>query len=131
MNELEPLVADAQADFARAATPAELENAKARYLGKAGRITEQLKALGALPVDVKKTRGALINAAKQQVEALLDARREAMAKAELELQLKAEALDVTLPGRQRGTGGLHPVSRTIQRDQAIFRSARVDLADRP
>jgi phenylalanyl-tRNA synthetase alpha chain len=131
MNDLAPLVDDAQADFAKAATPAELENAKARYLGKAGRITEQLKALGVLAPDEKKARGALINAAKQQIEALLDARRDALAQGELEAQLKAESLDVTLPGRQRGTGGLHPVSRTIERIEAIFASMGFDVADGP
>ena len=73
----------------------------------------------------------MINAAKQQVEALLDERREALARGELEAQLKAEALDVTLPGRQRGTGGLHPVSRTIERIEAIFGSMGFDVADGP
>ena len=68
MNDLEPLVQEAQRDFAQAATPADLENAKARYLGKSGRLTDQLKALAALSADDKKARGALINAAKQQVE---------------------------------------------------------------
>ena len=113
MNDLDQLVQDAQADFAKAPTPAELENAKARYLGKAGRVTELLKALGALSPDEKKTRGASINAAKQQVEAALNARRGALAEAELEQQLKAEALDVTLPGRQRGSGAL-PWSGTLE-----------------
>src|SRR5688572_11894186 len=122
MNDLAPLVDAARADFASAGTPAELENAKARYLGKAGRITEQMKALGALAPDEKKARGALINAAKQQVETLLNARRDALARSELDAQLKAEALDVTLPGRQRGGGGVHPVSRTIARIEAIFGS---------
>jgi phenylalanyl-tRNA synthetase alpha chain len=131
MNDLAPIVDDARADFDRATTPAELENAKARYLGKAGRITEQLKALGALGVDQKKARGALINAAKQQVEALLNARRDALAQAELEAQLQAEALDVTLPGRQRGVGGLHPVSRTMERIEAIFGSMGFDVAEGP
>jgi phenylalanyl-tRNA synthetase alpha chain len=131
MNDLAPLVDAAQADFASARTPAELENAKARYLGKAGRITEQLKTLGALSPDEKKARGALINAAKQQVEALLNARRDALAQSELDAQLKAEALDVTLPGRQRGGGGLHPVTRTIERIEAIFGSMGFDVADGP
>ena len=90
----------AQADFGAAPTPAELENAKARYLGKSGRVTELLKALGALPVEQKKARGAEINLAKQRIEAALQARRDALAEAELERQLQAEALDVTLPGRQ-------------------------------
>ena len=131
MTDLAPLVQDAQADFERAVAPAELENAKARYLGKAGLITGQLKALGAMAPEDKKARGALINAAKQQIEAALNSRREALASAELQTQLKAESLDVTLPGRQRGTGGLHPVSLTMERIEAIFGSMGFDVADGP
>ena len=131
MNDLEQLVQDAQAAFALASAPADLENAKARYLGKSGSLTEQLKALATLPPDEKKARGALINAAKQQVEAALNSRRQALADAELDAQLKAEALDVTLPGRQRGCGGLHPVSRTMERIEAIFGSMGFDVAEGP
>ena len=131
MNDLDQLVQTAEHDFAAAATPADLENAKARYLGKAGRLTELLKGLAALPPEQKKTRGAEINATKQRVEAALAARRQALADAELDQQLKAEALDVTLPGRQRGAGGLHPVSRTIERIEAIFGSMGFDVADGP
>ena len=131
MNDLEPLVQEAHADFAQAHAPAELENAKARFLGKSGRITEQLKALVALSPDQKKARGALINAAKQQIEAALNARREALANAELQAQLKGEALDVSLPGRQRGSGGIHPVSRARERIEAIFGSMGFDVADGP
>jgi phenylalanyl-tRNA synthetase alpha chain len=131
MNDLEQLVHDAQTAFALASAPADLENAKARYLGKSGSLTEQLKALATLPPDEKKARGALINAAKQQVEAALTARRQALANAELDAQLKAEALDVTLPGRQRGCGGLHPVSRTMERIEAIFGSMGFDVAEGP
>ena len=131
MNDIEPLVLEAQADFAQARVPAELENAKARFLGKSGRITEQLKALGALAAGEKKARGALINAAKQQIESALNARREALADAELQAQLKGEALDVSLPGRQRGSGGLHPVSRARERIEAIFGSMGFDVADGP
>ena len=131
MNNLDRLVDAAQADFARAATPAELENAKARNLGKASPLTELLKGLGALGADEKKSRGAAINASKQRIEAALAARRQALADAELERQLRAEALDVSLPGRQRGSGGLHPVSRTIERIEAIFGSMGFDVAEGP
>jgi phenylalanyl-tRNA synthetase alpha chain len=132
MNDLTPLVEEAHADFERATAPAELEDAKARYLGKTGRITEQLKALGALSPDEKKVRGALINAAKTRIEASLSARRESLAEVELQTQLKSEALDVTLPGRKRGTGGgLHPISRARERIEAIFGSMGFDVADGP
>ncbi len=130
-NDTDDLVRTAQADFAAAATPAELENAKARYLGKAGRLTDLLKGLAALGADEKKTRGAQINAAKQAIEAALNERRQELADAELERQLKAQALDVTLPGRRRGSGGLHPVSRTMERIEAIFASMGFDVADGP
>jgi phenylalanyl-tRNA synthetase alpha chain len=131
MSDLDNLVSTARSDFAAAATPADLENAKARYLGKAGRVTELLKALGTLSVEEKKSRGAQINATKQQIEAALEAAREALASAALDTQLKAEALDVTLPGRQRGVGGLHPVMRTMERIEAIFGSMGFDVADGP
>jgi phenylalanyl-tRNA synthetase alpha chain len=131
MNQLDELVQLARTAFADAPTPADLENAKARFLGKAGALTEMLKGLAALPVDQKKTQGALINQGKQHIEAALQQRRDALALAELQAQLQAEALDVTLPGRQRGTGGLHPVSRTIERIEAIFASMGFDVAEGP
>ncbi len=131
MSDLDTLYDLAQADFVAAPTAAELENAKARFLGKTGRVTELLKGLGALSVEEKKTRGADINQLKTRIEAALNARREALAAAELDRQLKAQALDVTLPGRQRGKGGLHPVSRAIERIEAIFGSMGFDVAEGP
>ena len=131
MNDLEPLVTQATAEFADAPTPAALEDAKSRFLGKAGRVTELLKGLARATPEEKKTRGAAINLAKQQIEAALSARRQGLADAELDAQLKAEALDVTLPGRQRGVGGLHPVSLTIERIEAIFASMGFDVAEGP
>ena len=131
MNDLQPVVDEALAEFASARGPAELEDAKARFLGKGGRITEQLKALGSLPADAKKVRGAEINAAKQAIERALGARREALAQAQMEAQLAAQSLDITLPGRTRGEGGLHPISRALERIEAIFGSMGFDIADGP
>ncbi len=131
MNELNVVIDSAKASFARAATPADLENAKALFLGKSGSITELMKGLAALPVDQKKSRGAAINLAKQAIEAALNQRRQALADVELQAQLQAEALDVTLPGRQRGQGGLHPVSLTLERIEAIFASMGFAVAQGP
>ena len=131
MNELDSLVESATQLFAQSATPADLENAKAQFLGKSGRVTELMKGMAQLSVEEKKSRGAAINVAKQAIEAALTARRQALADAELQLQLKAEALDVSLPGRQRGQGGLHPVSLTLERIQGIFGSMGFDVADGP
>lgn len=130
-NELSAIIEAAQTAFAEAATPADLENAKAQFLGKSGRITELMKGMAALSVDEKKSRGAAINLAKQAIETALNDRRQALADAELQLQLKAEALDVTLPGRKRGQGGLHPVSITLERIEAIFGSMGFDVAQGP
>jgi len=131
MNELDSLVASAQTLFAQSTTPADLENAKAQFLGKSGRITELMKGLGALSVEEKKSQGAVINVAKQAIEAALQARRQALADAELDIQLKAEALDVTLPGRTRSPGGLHPVSLTLERIESIFGSMGFEVAQGP
>ena len=131
MTELNAIIESAQTAFASAGTPAELENAKAQFLGKSGRITELMKGMAALSVEEKKARGAAINLAKQSIESALNARRQAMADAEMQQQLQAEALDVTLPGRQRGQGGLHPVTLTLERIEAIFGSMGFAVAQGP
>ncbi len=130
-TQLEDLVSQARLGFESAATPADLENAKALFLGKAGRVTELMKGLASLSPEEKKSRGALINQAKQAIEQALADRRGALAQAELDAQLKAEALDVTLPGRQAGGGGLHPVTLTLERIESIFGSMGFDVAQGP
>ena len=129
--ELEQLVEEARQAFAAAAQPAALENAKARYLGKTGAITERLKALARLAPDDKRRHGAEINRAKEAIESLLESRRAALADAELDAQLAEEAIDVSLPGRQRTGGGIHPVMRTWMRVEQIFASIGFDVADGP
>ena len=131
MNDLTAVVEQARAAFELAQTPADLENSKALFLGKSGRITELMKGLAALPIEEKKSQGAAINQAKQGIETALNARRQALADRELQAQLQAEALDVTLPGRQRGAGGLHPVSLTLERIEAIFGSMGFEVAQGP
>jgi len=131
MQELEGIVERALAAFRDAAEPAALENAKARFLGKTGELTALLKGLGALAPEERRSAGARINAAKERVEQALEARRAALAGARLEARLAEEALDVTLPARGRGRGGVHPILRTWQRVEAIFGSVGFDVADGP
>jgi phenylalanyl-tRNA synthetase alpha chain len=131
MDNLEKIIADAKSAFERVADLAQLEQAKARFLGKTGALTEQLKGLGKLPATERPSAGALINQAKEKVEALLAVRREAIQAQSLEARLAQEALDVTLPGRGRGRGGIHPVIHTWQRIEGIFRSVGFDVADGP
>lgn len=131
MSDIEQLVAQATAEFAGIDDAAALEQSKARYLGKSGSVTELLKNLGKLEPEQRKRAGAAINSAKERIEAALNGRREAIRLVALEGQLEAEALDVTLPGRGLPTGGLHPVTRTLERIEALFRSIGFDVADGP
>ncbi|MCO7643231.1 phenylalanine--tRNA ligase subunit alpha [Pseudomonas sp. S 311-6] len=128
---VEDLIAQARELFAQAADAAALENAKARFLGKQGALTAQMKALAQLTPEQKREAGARINQAKQTIEQLLNERRDALAEAELAQRLASQTIDVTLPGRGRGVGGIHPVIRTWRRVEEIFRSIGFDVADGP
>jgi phenylalanyl-tRNA synthetase alpha chain len=131
LQNLEVIVERALAEFAAASDPASLENAKARYLGKSGELSSFQGSLRSLPVDEKKSAGAAYNAAKQQIEAALEARRAALAQAKLAARLTEQALDVTLPARGAGRGGVHPVIRTWPRIEEIWRSIGFEVADGP
>jgi phenylalanyl-tRNA synthetase alpha chain len=131
MNDLNALVVDAHSAFAASHTQADLENAKAQFLGKTGRVTELLKGLASLSPEDKKSKGAAINQIKQAVEAALAQRRQELADEALSSQLKAQSLDVSLPGRLRPTGGLHPVSLTLERIEQIFDSMGFEVAQGP
>ena len=131
MQDLDGIVARALADFAASADPASLENAKARYLGKGGELFALQSTLKGLSPEERKSFGARFNDTKQKIEQALDARRAQLADAKLNARLAEEALDVTLPGRGRGRGGIHPVIRTWQRIEAIWRSIGFEVADGP
>jgi phenylalanyl-tRNA synthetase alpha chain len=131
MHNFDEIVQAASAAFAATDDPDALEQIKATYLGKNGRVTELLKGLAKLPPDERKTAGAAINRSKDAVEAALNARREALRRMALAARLAEEALDVTLPGRGQARGGLHPVTRTLERIEALFRSIGFDVADGP
>ena len=131
MHDLDGIVARAHADFASAADPAALENAKARYLGKGGELSALQGTLKSLPPEERREFGAKFNSAKTRIEQALEARRAELADTRLASRLAEEALDVTLPGRRRGHGGVHPVIRTWQRIEEIWRSIGFDVADGP
>jgi phenylalanyl-tRNA synthetase alpha chain len=131
MQDLEAIVARAAAEFAAAADPASLENAKAKFLGKTGELTVFRSSFSSIPNEEKKAAGMAFNSAKERIETALEQRRGQIALAKLESRLAEEALDVTLPGRGRGRGGLHPISRTWRRIEEIFASIGFDVADGP
>ena len=125
------LVADAVADFDACRDPAALENAKARYLGRSGTLTERLKSLGKLSAEERPAAGVRINEAKAAIEAALARRRAALAEDKLTARLASEATDVSLPGRGAATGGLHPLTRTLDRVATLFHSLGFAVADGP
>ncbi|MBA2351739.1 MAG: phenylalanine--tRNA ligase subunit alpha [Burkholderiales bacterium] len=128
---LDVIVARAQDEFGAIDNAADLEQAKARYLGKSGALTDLLKSLGKLPAGQRPAEGERINRAKQAVEAALQARRETIRDLQLQTQLSAESLDVTLPGRGMGVGSLHPITLTLQRIVALFHSIGFAVATGP
>ncbi|HET9764308.1 MAG TPA: phenylalanine--tRNA ligase subunit alpha [Casimicrobiaceae bacterium] len=131
MDEVDSLVANALMQFSASGDATALEDVKAKYLGKSGRLTEMLKSLGKLPAAERPTAGARINQAKAALEAALEKRRAELAEARLAGELASEALDVSLPGRGMGVGGLHPITRTVQRMEALFRSMGFAVAEGP
>jgi phenylalanyl-tRNA synthetase alpha chain len=131
MQDPDAIVAEAVALFAATDDPAQLEHAKAKFLGKQGRLTELLKGLAKLAPEEKRAAGTRINEAKDRIEQALAERRAALGRAKLQSRLAEEAIDVTLPGRDRGRGGIHPIIRTWRRIEAIFGSIGFDVADGP
>src|SRR2546421_12769401 len=107
MPDVDSIVNEALEIFAGIDNADELESAKARYLGKAGALTELLKGLGKLPAAERPAMGSRINVAKEKLEEALREQRKAIQSSRLDARLKEEALDVTLPGRGRGVGSLH------------------------
>ncbi|TAL77360.1 MAG: phenylalanine--tRNA ligase subunit alpha [Burkholderiaceae bacterium] len=128
---VDDLIHQATELFAQANEAAALENAKARFLGKQGALTSLLRGLAQLDPEARRAEGARINEAKQQIEALLNDRRAELARVELDKRLASEVIDVSLPGRGRSAGGIHPVVQSWQRVEAIFRSIGFDVADGP
>ncbi len=131
MEQLQQILDQALQQFAATSDEAELEQVKARYLGKEGSLTALLKGLGKLSAEERPAAGARINVVKQQIEAALQERRDALQKNKLAQKLAAESLDVTLPGRGLATGGLHPVTRTLERIETLFHSIGFDVAAGP
>ncbi|HOL65509.1 MAG TPA: phenylalanine--tRNA ligase subunit alpha, partial [Accumulibacter sp.] len=131
MHNFDPLIQAAAHAFATTDDPDALEQVKAAYLGKSGQITGLLKSLGNLPPDERKVVGAAINRAKETIETALNNRRETIRRQALATRLAEEALDVTLPGRGQARAGLHPVTRTLERIEELFRSIGFTVADGP
>jgi len=131
MTDIESLTRQALADIAAASEPDAIEHLRVALLGKSGSVTAQLKQLGALPPEQRKAAGEAINAARDALTAALGERKSAVESAALDARLAAETLDITLPGNGIAHGGLHLVSRTLERIADIFGRLGFELADGP
>ncbi len=130
-TELEQVLSEAEAAVAGAADLRALDEVRVQYLGKNGVFTEQLKQLGKLPKEERPAAGQAINKAKKALQQQIEARRNALEQAALNARLAAERIDVSLPGRDTGKGGLHPVTRTMRRIGEIFGGAGFRVAEGP
>jgi len=129
--DLSALLEEASAAISKAGDIAQLESVRVELLGKKGRMTQELKAIGKLPVEEKPAAGQAVNAAKQTIQQQLDARRDVLQSADLESQLQNESADVTLPGRGMSGGGLHPVTLTVNRITELFGQLGFKVAEGP
>ena len=125
------LVREAQAEIAAAESLGELDDARVRFLGRQGRVTAELKALGALAPELRPAAGKRLNDGKQAIRRALDMRKEALSSDALRSKLESGRLDVTLPGRGQSSGALHPVTRTIERISSLFRAIGFEVVEGP
>ncbi len=128
MDDLDTRVAQALADIDQADTLEALDALRVGLLGKSGIVTAALKALGALAPDERKARGAEVNRVKDRLADALAARKQVLEQAELDRRLASETLDITLPGRNGERGGIHPITRALER---IVRSSRAWVTSAP
>jgi phenylalanyl-tRNA synthetase alpha chain len=131
MQDLEQMISEAEQSIDAAESLTDLDQLRVQYLGKKGQLTELLKGLGKLPADERPQAGQAINKAKQALNRRIEGRREQLESAAVMARLKAEAVDVTLPGRRQNPGGLHPVTRTVQRISALWAQLGFSVAEGP
>jgi phenylalanyl-tRNA synthetase alpha chain len=129
--DLENLIKQAEQAINGAQNLAALDELRVAYLGKNGQLTAQLKMLGTLPPEQRPQAGQAINRAKQSLQQVLELRKAQLEADALNQRLTTETIDVTLPGRGLQLGGLHPVSRTLQRIERLFSHAGFDVAEGP
>ncbi len=126
--DLDALLSDAQTLISEANSLDAIEAARVELLGKKGRLTAALKAVGQLPKEEKPAAGQAVNKVKQTVQGLLDDRLSLLENEALAEKLSKDAIDISLPGRNLAIGGLHPITLTIERINALFSQLGFDEA---
>ena len=130
-HRVDDIVRDAEAAIAAAKTLAELDDARVQFLGRHGRITMESRAIGTLASELRPEAGRRLNDGKRLIGHALDARKAALSADDLQSRLVTERLDVTLPGRGQSSGGLHPVTRTLERISSLFRAVGFEVVEGP
>jgi len=131
LTAIEALAAEALAALEQAATREEVERVRVRYLGRQGAVTERLRNIGSLPADERPAAGKALNEVRNALQEAARTRREALSRAAVDAAIEGERIDVTLPGRGQRTGGLHPVTRTLERIETYFRHLGFDVVEGP
>ncbi len=131
MTDLSTLKAEAEEMLSSAKTLETLDEIKVLFLGKKGKITELMKGLGALSKEERPKRGQQINVVKQEIISRLEEKKTIFERLEIEEKLVAEAIDVTLPGRDRRLGSVHPVSKVKKRVNEYFKNKGFDVVEGP
>ena len=131
MNDLTQIIKQARADIDAACNIADLDQVRVSYLGKKGSLTERLKQLGKLSVEERPQAGQAINDAKKIVQEAINARREFLDNQRINAKIAGEKVDVTLPGRGQGSGGLHPITQTLDRIESLFAQMGFEVAEGP
>ena len=131
MQDLEQLTREAESAIESADSLSDLDQLRVQYLGKKGKLTDLLKGLGKLPAEERPQAGQEINKSKQALNKRIDERRLKLEKEQVAARLAAETVDVTLPGRRQSQGGLHPVTRTVQRISALWNQLGFTVAEGP
>ncbi len=131
MTKLEELRQNYLEEVDRASSESELEQVRVSALGKKGTITLELRKLGSMDPEQRKEIAPQLNSLKVDVSQAISSKKEALVDKELEDQLQKEWLDVTLPGRSRRQGSIHPVSQTIEQAVAIFSDMGFSYAEGP
>lgn len=130
-QELDSLVAEAQKSIEDASNLASLDQVRVQYLGKKGGLTRLMQGLGKLAPEERREAGQIINTAKQAVQQSIETRRKILEDLALVEKLTSEAIDITLPGRGQQSGGLHPITRTLQRIETLFSGMGFEIAEGP
>lgn len=130
-EKLEQIKADVESILKDAADLDTLENIRIKYLGKKGELTSVLKGMGKLSKEERPKIGALANEIRSKLEAELDEKKTAIASKLEEAKLKAEVIDVTMPGKKHSEGKLHPLTKVLNEIKDIFIGMGFQIADGP